>query len=290
MNDPFENKINPAEAVETLKTFQDEEVDPRVVEFAHFLADKIGDRDIVPGGFVMCTLLSLYDLEHGKDGFSGEPINSPLVGINKQERDELLRHVPYLARVAFPQGFADEVHKDMATNNILPAPEASDKPTLDSSEIIPETIDNIDDAYERIIVDARDRVLALDWQHFGVDVEKQSNALETAYIPLTLRNAPYPLGINLLVDEPGKEAGLLRELLPEQKRQLFDNYWIALTAFPLSAEAAMKARDHVFLKGIELMATVLKVPVEDVLPYFARDVDGPVVRASVRLANSIANN
>jgi len=51
------------EAGQRLLAFEDESLNPNVVEFAHFLAGRINSDAIEPIGFVMASHLAIADLE-----------------------------------------------------------------------------------------------------------------------------------------------------------------------------------------------------------------------------------
>ena len=282
------NGIETAEAALKLGAFQDETVNPRVVEFAHYLSGRLYDR-LVPSGFIMASTLALYDLQAGVDGFTSAPIENSLVGLSNSEHDELLASVPGLARAAFPEDFADEVLNNMVQMGILPPPEAGESVTLDEGEIITELIDNIEDAHFKIVEDAKKRTSQLDWQRFGITDEDVTTIFDASYL-LVLRNSPFVAPINVLLDKREHEAGLLQELLPQQKMQIRDKYWLALMTDAIPSELAMVVRDNIFLKSIETIASLNEIDPEEAISYFARDIDGPVRRATVRLHTAMNEN
>ncbi len=75
-----DNAVETSEAIEKLRGFQDEATE--LTEFAHFLSGRL-NPGWVPEGFVMSSILSIYDLQNGVDGFSGEPIENGLVGLRQ---------------------------------------------------------------------------------------------------------------------------------------------------------------------------------------------------------------
>jgi hypothetical protein len=284
-----EGAVDATEAVETLRSLQDESLAPHVNQFAHFLAGRLCTETLLPSGFVMASALSIYDLQTGIDGFSGESIKNSLVGSSNTEYDKLQTCLPDLARAAFSKNFADAVLNHMVEINAIPAPEAIETPTLDEGEIITEAIDNIDDAYTKIVEDARQRVAELDWLRFGIPDTNIAADFDNTYL-LTLRNAPYSLSLNLLIDNPQYEAGLLQELLPNQKKNIKGQYWLGLMSDIILPEAAMITRDHIFLKGIETVAVIHEADALEAVRFHARDVDGPVRRAAIRLHTLLDEN
>jgi hypothetical protein len=76
--------------------------------FGAYLADRLNPK-LVPMGFNMAAELTLYDLEKGVDGFSGQPINSVLVGYPSMVYDLLRTQVPQIAEAVCPEDFAKRV-------------------------------------------------------------------------------------------------------------------------------------------------------------------------------------
>jgi hypothetical protein len=277
MDDP----ISTAEAVEKLRNFNEEDASSRVAQFAHFIAGRL-NPELIPEGFVMASVLSIYDLQQGRDGYANKPIKNELVGLEDSDYDELLASVPRLAYAAFPESFANSVVRHVIKSGIMPAPEASVGPTLTKGEIITETIENIDDAERLIVHDARDRLASLSWQDFGVEKDAVEDYF-TKFFVLSLRNAPYSLPLNLMIDDREHEAGLLQEMFPAQKKHLQGPYWLAMTCDSISPEHAMATRDHIFLKGLEMVAAASNIDPARAVMHFAKEVDGPINRAGTRL-------
>lgn len=78
--------------------------------FGSYLADRL-NPELVPAGFYMAAQIALYDLQTGVDGFSGEPIQSNLVGCPPQVYANLNRFVPQIAEAVCPPDFAEGVKK-----------------------------------------------------------------------------------------------------------------------------------------------------------------------------------
>lgn len=280
-----------APAAGILRTFEDESLSPRVIEFARFLADRLdsGSATIVPTGLVVCSSLSIYDLEQGVDGFTGKPIKNSLVGLGKPEYDELLRHVPHLARVAFPEEFAAEVQDFMVKNSLLPAPEATIAPTLEVGEIITEPVTNLAQAKEMIVEPAKQRLLALDWAKLGANVAEIPRWFDAGY-PLTLRNAPYNLPLTVLLESRPSEKVYVDALPPSHKEPLGANFWLVQTEAEIDPETATTMRDHVFLKGVDIITGMNNLDPQVVFRTLEQDVDGPISRATTRIYSFMQNH
>ena len=281
MTDPNEIR-DTAQAAEKLRALQGDGLDPRVIELAHFVADRM-NPEIVPAGFVMASRLALYDLVKGVDGFSGEQLESSLVGLTGLEQDEIVQKIPDLASVGFSEDFAANVKKEMIELKMLAPKEPPVGEALSNNEIITKPIDNIDDAMELIVKDAQRRVMALDWEHFGVTKEDVEKAFGAIY-PLVLRNSQYNLPLNLLVND-SDEAAILRELYDNQKREILEGYWLAITILdePIPPEFATFTRDLLFLKTPEAIAKSQGFEPGDVVEHFVRDRSGPSMRAAIRM-------
>lgn len=81
-----------------------------VYDFAVYLADKLNQK-LVPRGFNVTAALTLYDLEKGVNGFTGQPIQSRLVGCPSVIYRLLEMQVPEIAEAVCPEEFAQGVRK-----------------------------------------------------------------------------------------------------------------------------------------------------------------------------------
>jgi len=79
-------------------------------DFATYLAERLNPK-LVPEGFNMVAELALYDLQKGVNGFTGQPIQSRLVGYPPMIYSLLKMQVPDIADVVCPQDFAQGVRK-----------------------------------------------------------------------------------------------------------------------------------------------------------------------------------
>jgi len=81
-----------------------------IYDFAEYLADRL-NPELVPEGFNMAMELALYDLQQGVDGFTGQPIQSRLVGYPAPIYALLRMQVPEIADAVCPEDFAQGVRK-----------------------------------------------------------------------------------------------------------------------------------------------------------------------------------
>jgi hypothetical protein len=86
-------------------------------EFANLIADRL-DRVTTPGEFYITVERTLWDLQHGIDGFTDEPIESDLVGLPETIYPILRDFSTVLAETAYSADFADAVR-----GIIYPTPE-----------------------------------------------------------------------------------------------------------------------------------------------------------------------
>ncbi len=267
-SDRYEDAVAATEKLLQVYSGESADADPITLEFAHLVANKLGEAPIVPLGFVHMSELLLVDLKRGIDGYTGEPVESSLVGITDDEERKLRASVPALARAAFSSGFADDVENSMKEMGLIAPPESVGGEDLTEDEIITEDIVSIDQAYQKIIVDAREKVANLDWQNVGVSTEEIYQAFQ-AFYPMVLRNAPFAMPINYLSDQPGHQRGLLLELADSQKRFEHGSYWLAMTTDRIDAQFATFARDHLFLMMPDLISIYKGLDPRETLMYLA---------------------
>ncbi len=247
-----ERSVETGEAAEKLREFHDDSLDPKVNQYARYLAERL-NPELVPQGFVMAGALANYDLKEGVNGFTGEPIQNDLVGLPSLEYNKLLVALPDIASRVLPEDFAAEV-EEIAKDLLGDAYEIAAQENESDREVISTEITTAEDAERLIIDDAFDRLVALDWQRFGVSTEDVRKGFDMTY-PLTLRQAPFQAPITLLVDTKEQERGLLMELLPHQKTHYIGDYWLGLATDKIPPELATLTRDHLFLKEIEGVAS-----------------------------------
>lgn len=95
------------EKLKNLEKYMPEEEDT-IYRFGEFLADRL-NQQLNPLGFNMAAELTLYDLQRGIDGFSGQPIRNSLVGYPPMIYFLLRMRVPDIAKAVCPEDFAMEV-------------------------------------------------------------------------------------------------------------------------------------------------------------------------------------
>lgn len=281
-----------AQAVEKLRSFQDDSVDPKLVQFAHFLAERMGSETIVPAGFGMVVVLATHDLQNGTNGWTGEPINNSLVGLGESEYLRLFSQSRELARQSFDTEFAEAYTEHLRRAGILgreePTPEEQ---TIDES-IMTHEISDIDTAYTDIVCSARDMLTELDWSAFNIPIEDVYKIFEATF-GITLRQAPYRLPLTFLNSEETRDGFILNQLPDSFKKQTrLGNYYLAMTMETIPAEYATVTRDHLFLKSQELVAGLLaRDRAEEVMLAQGGDsFDTPLARASIRLINFIKSH
>jgi hypothetical protein len=238
-----------SEAGQRLRAFEDQAANPLIVGFAHFLGDRVMGNES-PGNFVMEAHLAVLDLQRGQDGYKSEPLEGDLVGLDQDAYDEMTISFPLLAGIGYSDEFSGDVTAFMITRGMLAADSSEDSATPEG-EVITEEIRDINTAQRLIIDDAKSRVVALDWEHFGITKDEAADSFDTIAL-IVLRNAPYNFDINVLVDRPEYESAMLSELLDIQKKQVVDDFWLAMSEV-IDPQAAMFARDHLFLKVPEAM-------------------------------------
>lgn len=84
-----------------------------VYEYARFLADRIGDGEIVPLGFAIAAELAIYDLSRGVNGFTGERINNSLTGYPPQIYGTFSAMTVLIARAAYSERFARAIEESL---------------------------------------------------------------------------------------------------------------------------------------------------------------------------------
>jgi hypothetical protein len=256
-----EPTVSTAEAAEKLSAFGDEEFGPKAGEFARYLPGYL-KAEVTPQGMVMAGSLASLDLERGINGYTGERIDSPLVGAGPAEPYKLLAALPGICERVFPEDFSEAVKmeiKKMLGDKYETAVRANEM----EREVITSEITNVDDAKRLIVDDALEKVLAVDWKRFGV-TEEQAREIFGLY-PLLLRQAAFQAPITAMIDEPSHERGLLMELPDEQKTHLFKQFWLGMTIERIDPEEATLTRDHLFLKGVEVIAGMSDLDVPQVM-------------------------
>ncbi|MDB5163668.1 MAG: hypothetical protein JWS12_285 [Candidatus Saccharibacteria bacterium] len=284
----FDEGFDPSEAIRILQTYENEELDSRLLEFTHYLGDRLGTmaggtKHIEPDDVILIAVLALYDLQTGIDGRNEQPFQHPLVGLSQAEHDELLAQLPFIARLAFSDEFVERVRESMILHKVA-LPEASGRLTLEPGEVITEPIANLEQAKALIIEDARQHLLALDWAHYGIDAQQIAESFNHVY-PLALRQADYLWPLNLLnANETGGNE-LLASLPEDHKQRYARNFWLVMTSDTISPELATVIRDYVFIKSAESMLGIYQQDHLAGLHYFGQEPNSYVNRAGTRIAD-----
>lgn len=101
--------ISMKEAKEKLMNLQlENDVDDIMKEFGKFLSPRLND-ELVPAGFMLGAELALYDLNVGKNGYTGDPIRNRLVGYSPIIYSLIRMRFVDIAYAIFPESFANEV-------------------------------------------------------------------------------------------------------------------------------------------------------------------------------------
>lgn len=98
----------PKKKLANLQEFLPDANNELVYDFGRHLAGYL-NSELVPQGFVMGCELALYDLQEGINGFTGEPVQSKLVGYPPMIFRLLRMEIPNIAAAIFPADFADGV-------------------------------------------------------------------------------------------------------------------------------------------------------------------------------------
>lgn len=272
------------------RALEPEVTDPEMFQFAQFLADRIESRgggEANQHSFLLLSSLAIYDLRRGVDGVTGEEVVHELAGRDPKTYDRLNGLIPRLGDVGVSSAFGQSLQNAMVELGLISAPEAADTPTLQSGEIIAEPITDIQTAHELIIEGARTSLLELDWASHGLTSEQVGTAFDQA-LAFVLRQSPFRAPINVLSARLGTDYGLITETLPHQKMALADQVWLTMLTPSIPGDYATATRDMVYLKSIECVTAFFPhLDPEQLLFGFARDVDGPVMRAGTRLGEFV---
>lgn len=77
-------------------------------DFGAYLATRLNPQ-LNPMGFNMTIQLTLYDLQTGVNGFTGEPVPCSLSGMPAMVYALMEMNIPIIARAVCPGDFADKV-------------------------------------------------------------------------------------------------------------------------------------------------------------------------------------
>lgn len=77
-----------------------------IYSFGKMLSGRLAD-ELEPGGFILAAQLAIYDLQEGVDGFSGERLRGPLIGLPSVVYRSLDIALPSIIRAVCPKRFAE---------------------------------------------------------------------------------------------------------------------------------------------------------------------------------------
>lgn len=131
----------------------------------------------------------------------------------------------------------------------------------DDDELIKTPIRRLQQAEDKIIRDAKKRVLALPWKKYGITDQQVAELFDMGY-GLILRQAVASIGtslpLNLLDANTPQEQALLNSVRSRNKRVLRDNYWLVQLR-EISPEQATFIRDWLWTKAPEFIAQYTKL-------------------------------
>lgn len=270
---PIYDTAEPASKLIRIEEFTTDPISPFIAEFGRLLGNRIATRKTIdPMGFIITASLLIYDLQKGVDGFTGEPMKNSLVGRTSDLYSTLYGNIPGFARVGFSEEFVSAVKTEweqiLEDSGDKHDPQLSERPV--DPDVIQIPIENIDQAKELILNEAKIRVLALDWQYFEITDLHEIDRLSDTIIPLILRNAGMNFQLNLLNVNTPQERSLLDSLPDNRKSQLADNFWLVMLSEKIEPEEAIFIRDWLWMKQIEAIANLKELPNKRVRYHFAR--------------------
>lgn len=154
-----------------------------------------------------------------------------------------------------------------------------------AGELITEPITTMDQAFEQIVVDARNRVVDLDWQQVGISTEDAATLFDGTYA-FVLRQAPYEVALTCFKDTEQDVESIPRHY----RKPSAESYWLAMTRTAIDPEFATFTRDHLLIKIPEVIAVLRagQLPPYAVLTQVSGDMtqfEGPISRAAARMVS-----
>lgn len=262
-------------AAEKLRQIEEftEGIPPDVARFARHLANYVGFQGgpISPSGFLMCVWYALVDIPNGVNWMTEKPIDEALRGRTPETYVLFEASVPKLASIVFPKEFADAVEQEYECRREAARKRQASTPQerpVDPDAILTD-ITTINKARELIIEDARKRVLALDWPHFGLTDQEELGKIYDGFSRICLRDAPvkFPLTA-LLANDPGERA-LLNQIAVDHKQPLSDTVWLVMTAERIPAEEATFIRDWLWMSLSETIIRLKELPERSALEHLS---------------------
>ena len=276
-----ESALDPSQRLLQAQEFAPRLLDPRVVELGKFVASRMNNTQIVPMSFVMESALCIEDLRRGIDGYTQKPIDSALLNQPAYVYDYLYLNIPTLARIAFSEAFADKV-RTFVVDVLAGSGRKEDEWVLSP-------VTTIEQAQADIIDNAKEKVLGLDWAHFGLGKKKEKiGQLYDGTSRVVLRNAGMNFPLNILREDHYKEAVTLKGIAPERKKTEVEGYSLAMLKSRIDVEEATFIRDWLFIKVPETVAKMHKLAPVDVVKYFV-DNDKSFLKAGLRTNYYLTN-
>lgn len=219
----------------------------------------------------MCVWYAINDIPNGVNWMTEEPIDEALRGRTPETYALFEASVPKLASIVFPKEFADAIEQEYERRREAARKRQASTPQekpVDPDAILTD-ITTIDEAIELIVEDARRRVLALDWPHFGLTDQEELGKIYDGFSRICLRDAPvkFPLTA-LLANNPGERA-LLDQITEDHKQPLSDIVWLAITADRIPPEEATFIRDWLWLSLPEAIIRLKELPQRSALEHLS---------------------
>ncbi|MDO8657446.1 MAG: hypothetical protein Q7K55_01800 [Candidatus Levybacteria bacterium] len=139
-----------------------------------------------------------------------------------------------------------------------------------SDEIIGGSIRNIQEADRLIIEDAKKRVLALDWKHFG-NLEVTPEVIFGLACDLSLRNSGMNFPLNVLRVSTPDERSIVDSLPLTHKEILHGPFFRVMLQDEISPEMATFIRDYLYIKAPDVIAAANKLPIQEVIDHFMKN-------------------
>lgn len=135
-------------------------------------------------------------------------------------------------------------------------------------------ISTVAEAENVIVDDARQKVIALDWQHFGIDLKGVETFFNITW-PLILRQSGQNPPFNVLDNKDPHEFAILCSLPYDWKKksETTGRFWLAIFK-QISSEEATFLRDWLWLKAPEVIAAGCEIDSTAVAEYFFKSNQG----------------
>jgi len=107
----------------TRRVAEDNALDPFTFRMAELLANRLGDKGVIPSGFVLAAKILVTDCVRGINGYTHEPMPGDLVGLQPFNYGMFELMSADLARDAFGDAFGDGVDEFNAKVNASKPPQ-----------------------------------------------------------------------------------------------------------------------------------------------------------------------